>query len=48
MILVDASLLIYAVNRDAIHHKASRKWLQAPLGGDNQVGLLWNCILAFL
>lgn len=48
MILVDASLLISAVNRDAIHHKASRKWLQAPLGGDNQVGLPRICILAFL
>ena len=48
MILVDANLLIYAVNRDAIHHEASREWLQETLSGTIQVGLPWICILAFL
>ena len=48
MILVDANLLIYAVNRDAFHHEASRNWLQGTLGGTLHVGLPWVCLLAFL
>lgn len=39
MILVDANLLIYAVNRDAFHHEASREWLQETLSGTIQGGL---------
>ena len=48
MILVDANLLVYAVNRDAFHHESSRDWLQQTLGGTVHVGLPWICILAFL
>jgi len=48
MILIEAILLIYAVNRDAIHHEASREWLQETLSGTIQVGLPWICMLGFL
>ncbi|MDE0102462.1 MAG: type II toxin-antitoxin system VapC family toxin [Bryobacterales bacterium] len=48
MILIDANLLVYAVNRDAFHHNASRTWLEETLGGTVHVGLPWVCILAFL
>ncbi len=48
MILIDANLLVYAVNRDAFHHEAACDWLQETLGGTVQVGLPWVCILAFL
>ena len=48
MILIDANLLIYAVNSDAPHHKAARRWLERTLSGRVSVGLPWSCILAFL
>ena len=48
MILVDANLLIYAVNRDAPQHKAARMWFEQVLSGDESVGLPWLCLLAFL
>lgn len=48
MILVDANLLIYAVNRDAPQHRAARDWFEQVLSGDGSLGLPWVCLLAFL
>ena len=48
MILVDANLLIYAVNADLPHHAAARSWLEQALGGSRTVGLPWVALLAFL
>ncbi len=48
MILVDANLLIYAIDRDSPHHKPARKWVEAALSGSTTVGLAWGVILAFL
>lgn len=48
MILIDTNLLIYAVNRDASHHKAARQWFEQTLSGGERVGLPWVCLLAFL
>lgn len=48
MILVDANLLIYAVDRDAPHHKAARKWVEGAFSGSVTVGLSWGVMLAFL
>jgi hypothetical protein len=48
VILVDANLLIYAVDRDAPHHRAARRWLEATLSGTTPVGFAWVVILAFL
>ena len=48
MILVDANLLIYAIDRDSPHHKQARKWLETALSGSETVGLAWTVILAFL
>ena len=47
MILVDANLLIYAVNRDAPHHDRARRWLHT-LSGTTPAGLPWTCLLAFV
>ena len=47
MILVDANLLIYAVNLDAPHHRRARRWLQDTLSGSTAVGLPWISLLAF-
>ncbi len=48
MILVDANLLIYAVDADSPHHEPARVWLQETLSGETRVGLAWVVILAFL
>ena len=48
MILVDANLLLYAANRAAPEHAASRAWLDARLSGSARVGLPWPSLLAFV
>ena len=48
MILVDANLLIYAVDRDSSHHRAARAWLEAILSNTVPVGLAWIVVLSFL
>ncbi len=48
MILVDANLLIYAVDSDSAHHGKARRWLEDVLSGTTPVGLAWVVILAFL
>ncbi|WP_376695969.1 type II toxin-antitoxin system VapC family toxin [Wenzhouxiangella sp. EGI_FJ10305] len=48
MILPDANLLIYAVNRDAPHHQAARTWLEQVLSGTTGVGLPWLVLIAFI
>ncbi len=48
MILVDANLLIYAVNRSAAQHPVARDWLQAKLTAHTRVGVPWATLLAFL
>jgi len=46
--LVDANVLIYAVNSDSPHHERSRQWLESALSGTEVVGLTWGVLLAFL
>jgi toxin-antitoxin system PIN domain toxin len=46
--VVDANVLLYAVNRDAPHHASARKWLDTALAGDEAVGFAWVVLLAFL
>lgn len=48
MFIVDANVLIHAVNADAREHAVSRAWLDAALGGAEPVGLTWISLLAFL
>ena len=48
MILLDANLLIYAVDADAPQHGKARRWLENALSGDVGVGLPWIVVLAFL
>ena len=48
MKLVDANVLIYAVNSDSLHHEQARRWFEQALSGTDRVGLAWNVVLAFL
>lgn len=48
MILVDANLLIYAIDRGSAHHRKARVWLENILSNTTPVGLAWIVVLAFL
>lgn len=48
MILVDANLLLYAVNSAAAAHARARAWLDARLSAVEPVGFAWPVILAFM
>jgi hypothetical protein len=48
VILLDANLLIYAMNEDAPLHRKAKAWLESTLSGSETVGLSWNVLLAFL
>lgn len=48
MIIVDANLLIYSVNQDAVSHSQARTWLESTISGTETVGLPWSVLLAFL
>lgn len=48
MKLVDANVLLYAVNEDAEHHDTSRRWLDAALSGQDTVAFAWIALLAFV
>lgn len=48
MNLVDANVLIYAVNESADHHDEARAWLDGTLSGRDSVGFAWIALLAFV
>ena len=48
MKIVDANVLLYAVNSSSEHHSASRRWLDEALSGADTVGLAWLPLLAFM
>ncbi|HLI84942.1 MAG TPA: type II toxin-antitoxin system VapC family toxin [Bryobacteraceae bacterium] len=48
MIIIDVSLLIYAVNQDSPDHQKAKSWLEAAISGTETVGLPWIVLLAFL
>ncbi|BBX73230.1 PIN domain-containing protein [Mycobacterium shinjukuense] len=46
--LIDANLLLYAVDQRAVWHHAAVGWLSAQLNGSRRVGLPWQSLAAFL
>lgn len=48
MRLVDANVLLYAVNEAAPQHAASARWLDEALDGGDNVGFSWSALLAFV
>jgi uncharacterized protein len=48
VLLVDANVLLYAVNRRAAEHDVAREWLERALSGQEAVAFAWTVVLAFL
>jgi toxin-antitoxin system PIN domain toxin len=46
--LVDANVLLYAVNTAEPHHRQARAWLDAGLSSDETIGFSWTVVLAFV
>ena len=48
MRIVDANVLLFAVNVDVPLHTPAREWMDEALGGLEPVGFTWIVLLAFL
>lgn len=48
MRIVDANVLLYAVNASAPRHDRARRWLDGALAGREPVGFAWTVLLAFV
>lgn len=48
MNIVDANVLLYAVNESAGRHHEARGWLDGALAGGSTVGFSWVSVLAFV
>ena len=48
MRLVDANVLLYAVNEAEPRHAEAREWLDTSLSGAETVGFAWMVLLAFV
>ncbi len=46
--LVDANVLLYAVDEESPFHDAGRLWLEEALNGTQRVGLPWMSLTAFV
>lgn len=46
--IVDANILLYAVDSGSRFHEPSRQWLEGALNGETRVGLPWVSLSAFL
>lgn len=45
--IVDANVLLYAVDEQSHFHAAARSWLEEAMGGVERVGLPWVSLTAF-
>jgi uncharacterized protein len=48
VVIVDANVLLYAVDRTSSQHDRSRSWLDASLAGAEAVAFAWAVLLAFI
>jgi len=46
--VLDLNLVLYAVNRDSVHHVRAKAWLEATLSGDEPVAVPWVVLLGFI
>ncbi len=48
MKVIDANILLYAVDEQSPRHTPARTWLEKTLSGADTVGLTWGVLLAFV
>jgi uncharacterized protein len=48
VVIVDANVLLYAVDIESAHHQQARSWLDTSLAGAEAVGLARMALLAFI
>ena len=48
MRLLDANLLLYAIDEGSPRHAAARAWIEAQLSGQDTIALSWSVLLAVL
>ena len=48
MRLLDANLLLYAVDEKSPHHERARRWLEEALSGTETIAFAWTALLAFV
>ena len=48
MVLVDANVLLYAVNDSMPRHASAKRWIEQALSGTEAVGFAWHVLLAFV
>lgn len=48
MLVVDANVLLYAVNSTAADHERARTWLDRALAGHDTLAISWTVLLAFV
>ena len=48
MLLVDANVLVNAVNADAVEHSAARGWLRQALASVETVAFSWTVLVGFV
>lgn len=46
--LVDANILLYAVDADSPFHERARTWLEDALNGPHRIAIPWSSLVAFL
>lgn len=46
--LVDANILLYAIDEESPVHASAREWLEGALNGSRRVGLPWMSLIAFV
>jgi toxin-antitoxin system PIN domain toxin len=46
--IVDANILLYAVDEASPQHDRASRWLEAALNGSRRVGLPWSSLTAFV
>jgi toxin-antitoxin system PIN domain toxin len=47
-VIVDANILLYAVDSRSVFHEPARNWLEDALNGPVRIGLPWASLTAFL
>ncbi len=46
--IVDANVLLYAVDETSVFHVKAKRWLEDALNGSRRVGLPWQSLVAFV